>query len=89
MNKKAPIYRTCIVTREKCLKENMFRVVKAYELVYFDKYQNMPGRGAYIKNDLSTILAAQKKHSLSKALKREVDDEIYLELIRELSKERK
>ena len=89
MNKKAPIYRTCIITREKILKEDMFRVVKVKDLVYFDKYQNMKGRGAYLKKDLRTILNAQKRHSLSKALKREVSDEIYLELIQELSKERK
>ena len=89
MNKKAPVYRTCIVTREKLLKEDLFRVVKVNNVVYFDKNQNMQGRGTYIKKDLSTILLAQKKHSLSKGLKREVDDSIYLELIQALSKERK
>ena len=89
MNKKAPIYRTCIVTREKLLKEDMFRVVKVDSKVYFDINQNMQGRGAYIKKDLNTILLAQKRHSLSKGLKREVDDYIYIELIQALSKERK
>ena len=89
MNKRAPIYRTCIVTREKILKEDLFRVVKNNDKIYFDKNQNMSGRGAYIKKDLNVILLAQKRHSLSKALRREVDDSIYIELIQELSKERK
>ena len=89
MNKKAPIYRTCIVTRERYLKEDMFRVVRTKTGIYFDYNQNMEGRGVYIKKDLSTILLAQKRHSLSKGLRREVDDSIYLELIQALSRERK
>ena len=89
MNKKAPIYRTCIVTRERYLKEDMFRVVRTKTGIYFDCNQNMEGRGVYIKKDLSTILLAQKRHSLSKGLRREVDDSIYLELIQALSRERK
>ena len=89
MNKRAPIYRTCIVTREKILKEDLFRVVKNNDKIYFDENQNMSGRGAYIKKDLNVILLAQKRHSLSKALRREVDDSIYIGLIQELSKERK
>ena len=89
MNKRAPIYRTCIVTREKILKEDLFRVVKNNDKIYFDKNQNMSGMGAYIKKDLNVILLAQKRHSLSKVLRREVDDSIYIELIQELSKERK
>ena len=89
MNIKRPVYRLCALTREKYLKQDMFRVVKAKDRIYFDKNQNMEGRGAYLKKDLSVILTAQKRHSLSKALNREVSDEIYLELIRDLSKERK
>ncbi|MCR4911780.1 MAG: YlxR family protein [Bacilli bacterium] len=89
MNKKAPIYRTCIVTREKILKKDMFRVVRTKSGIYFDINQDMEGRGVYIKKDLSTILLAQKRHSLSKGLSKEVDDSIYLELIQALSRERK
>ena len=89
MNKRAPIYRTCIVTREKLLKEDLFRIVKNKNGIYFDIYQNMEGRGVYIKKDLETILLAQKRHSLSKGLRREVDESIYVELIQALSRERK
>ncbi len=86
MNYRAPIYRICIVTREKLLKEDMFRVVRTGQGVYFDKYQNMPGRGVYIKKDLQVILKAQKSRALSRGLRCEVKDEIYIELIQALNK---
>ena len=67
----------------------MFRVVKNSNGIYFDKHQNMEGRGVYLKKDLNTITLAQKRHSLSKGLRANVSDEIYLELIQELARERK
>ena len=89
MNKKAPIYRMCVVSHEKLLKSDLFRVVNSNGKIYFDVYQNIKGRGVYLKKDLPTILSAQKKHSLSRGLKCEVSDEIYIELIQALQKERK
>lgn len=89
MNKKPQIYRMCIVTRELLLKSDLFRVVKNGSGVYFDKNQNMPGRGCYIKKDINIVELARKRHSLSKGLRREVDDYIYQELINALSQERK
>ncbi|MCQ2802172.1 MAG: YlxR family protein [Bacilli bacterium] len=87
MNKKTPVYRICVVTREKILRENMFRVVKTNNSIYFDYNQNIKGRGVYIKKDLATIKEAFKRHSLSKALRCNVDESIYIELIQALSKE--
>ncbi len=89
MNKKPQVYRICVVTREKLLKEDLFRVVANGNGVFFDEFQNMPGRGCYIKKELKTIELAQKKHSLSRGLRREVDDSIYIKLIQALSRERK
>ena len=89
MNKKTPVYRICILSREKLLKEEMFRIALVNNQVIIDKKQNLGGRGVYLKKDLSTILKAQERHSLSRGLKREVKDEIYLELIQELSKEKR
>ena len=87
MNQKAPVYRMCIVTREKLLKKDLFRVVRDINnRVCFDYNQNMPGRGVYIKKDLKVILTAQKRNSLSRGLKYKVDDQIYIELIQHLSK---
>lgn len=87
MNKSAPIYRICVCSRHKFLKKDLYRVVKYNGQVYFDKNQNMPGRGAYISKDLKIIQEAYKKSLLSKALRCEVKEEIYLELIQALSKE--
>ena len=89
MNKKVPIYRTCIVTHNKLLKSDLFRVVRTVNGVYFDRHQNMPGRGVYISKSLEVILKAQKKRSLSRGLRCEVKDDIYVELIQELNEERK
>ena len=89
MNKKAPIYRTCIATRKLLLKSDLYRVVKINGQVYFDNNQNMPGRGAYISKDLKAITLAHDKHLLAKALKCEVKDEIFLELVAALSKEKR
>ena len=89
MNKKAPIYRTCIVTHNKLLKSDLFRVVRNVNGIYFDSNQNMPGRGVYITKSIDIIKQAQKKHSLSRGLRCEVKDDIYMELIQELNEERK
>ena len=89
MNKRAPIYRTCIVTHSKLLKSDLFRVVRNVNGIYFDKHQNMSGRGVYITKSLEVIKQAQKKHSLSRGLKCDVKDEVYMELIQELNEERK
>ena len=89
MNKKDPIYRTCIVTHKKLLKSDLFRVVKNENGIYFDKYQNIPGRGVYVSKSLEIILQAQKKHSLSRGLRCDVKDDIYVELIEAMNEERK
>ena len=89
MNQKRPIYRMCAVTREKLLKSDLYRVVKTPSGVVFDSKQNIKGRGAYIKKDLKTIELAHSKKVLNRALKCEVNDEVYLALIQELSKERR
>ena len=89
MNKKTPIYRMCIVTREKLLKEDLFRVVKNKDGIYFDKNQNVPGRGVYIKKDLEVIKKAHAHHSLARGLRCAVSEEIYLALIQALGKERR
>jgi len=87
MNKKAPVLRICCVTREKLSREQLYRIVKCENGIYLDSNQNIKGRGAYIKKDLSTILLGQKKNSLSKALRCKVDDSLYLDLIQALNKE--
>lgn len=89
MNIRTPVYRICIVSKEKLLKKEMFRIALVNNEVIFDKEQSLGGRGVYIKKDLSTIKLAHERHSLSRGLRKEVKDEIYLELIQELSKEKR
>ena len=89
MNLKRPVYRMCVVTREKYLKEDLFRVVKTSQGVILDKEGKIEGRGAYIKKDLKTIELAFKRKSLNKALRCEVKEDVYLSLVQELSKERR
>ena len=89
MNKKAPVYRLCAYTRKSFLKSDLFRVVKYNGQVCFDKNQNMPGRGAYLSKDIKVIQEAMKKRTLSKTLRCEVKEEVYLELIAELNEERR
>lgn len=89
MNKLPPIYRTCIVSREKLLKEDLFRIVLIDGKVVFDKEYKLGGRGVYIKKDLATIRKGCAKHSLSRIFKIDVAEDIYLELITQLAKERR
>ena len=89
MNKTRPIYRTCVVTREKLLKHELFRIVLVDKEVVFDAKQTIQGRGVYLKKELEVINLAQKKKMLNKAFKREVGEEIYHTLIQELEKERR
>ena len=86
MNKRQPVYRTCIVSRELLLQKDLFRLVKVNNEVVLDKKQNLPGRGAYIKKELSVIIIAQKRKALNKAFKTDVKDDVYILLIQELSK---
>ena len=89
MNFKRPVYRKCAVTHESLLKSDLYKITRVNGIVYFDKYQNMQGRSCYIKKDLKVIELAHKKKILSKSLKMDVSDDIYLALIQELSKERR
>ena len=89
MNKKAPIYRLCTYTRKSFLKSDLFRVVKINNQAYFDRNQNMPGRGAYLSKNIEVIQGAQIKKTLYKALRMDVKDEVYLEMIQALSEERR
>ena len=86
MNKRPPVYRTCIVSKETLLKKDLFRLVKVNDEISFDKEQTLSGRGVYIKKELSVILTAQKRKALNKAFKKDVSDDIYILLIQELSK---
>ncbi len=85
--KKVPL-RTCVITKEKCEKKALLRVVRTPEgKVIFDKSGKSNGKGAYVKKDETVILKAQKSKILDKVLEVEVPDEVYQELLKEVSYE--
>ena len=76
------INRMCIVTRNIVPISELFRVVRTKSgEVIVDISNNIKGRGAYIKKDKDVILKAKKKNLLSKALKTNVNEDIYQQLI--------
>ena len=82
MQRKIPM-RTCVVTREKYPKLELFRVVRTPEgeIIIDDERGKSNGRGAYLKKDKEVILKAQKSKILNRHLEVEIPDEIYEELI--------
>ena len=82
MNYKRPVYRTCLISKEKLLKSELIRLTRINNEVYLDLNQSLGGRGVYIKKDNKVIELATRKDVLSKALKARVKEEIYQELIR-------
>ena len=83
--KKIPL-RTCLVTREKCEKHDLLRVVRTPEqTIIFDKTGKQNGKGAYLKKDKDVILKAQKSKVLDRVFEMEVSDEIYNELLGEVN----
>ena len=50
--KKIPL-RTCVITKEKCEKKDLLRVVRTPEgNVIYDKTSRANGKGAYVKKDM-------------------------------------
>lgn len=79
--KKIPM-RTCVITREKCEKKDLIRVVRTPEQeVKVDETGKMNGKGAYLKKDIEVIKKAKQNKILEKILEVKVEDNIYDELI--------
>ena len=73
--------RTCVVTKEKCEKKDLIRIVRTPEgNVEIDLTGKKNGRGAYLKKDNEVFLKAKKTGILNRILEVEVNDEIFNEL---------
>lgn len=73
--------RTCVVTREKCEKKNLVRVVRDnLGNVSVDLTGKVNGRGAYVKKDLDVIKKAKESKVLERHLEVLIPDVIYEEL---------
>lgn len=74
--------RTCVVTREKCEKKDLLRVVRDNNgNVFVDDTNKANGRGAYLKKDKDVILKAKDSKVLERYLEVKIPESIYDELI--------
>ena len=74
--------RTCVVTREKCEKKDLLRVVRDNNgNVFVDDTNKANGRGAYLKKDKDVILKAKDSQVLERHLEVKIPESIYDELI--------
>ena len=82
--KKIPL-RTCVISKEKLDKRELFRVVRNKDgEVFVDDTLKANGRGVYLKKDANIINKAKDKKMLDFHLGVKVSDEIYDELISKL-----
>lgn len=83
--KEVPL-RTCVITKEKCEKRDLLRVVRTPEkTVIFDKTGKQNGKGAYIKRDKDVILKAKKSKALDRILEVPVPDSVFDSLMEEVN----
>lgn len=74
--------RTCVVTRKKCEKKDLLRVVRDNNgNVFVDDTNKANGRGAYLKKDKDVILKAKDSKVLERHLEVKIPESIYDELI--------
>ena len=72
----------CVVTREIKPVSELFRIVKTPSgIVLIESDKHIPGRGAYISKDIEIIKIAKKRKSLNKALRTNVSEDIYEQLL--------
>lgn len=72
----------CISTREIKNIKDLYRVVKTPSgIILIEEDKHLPGRGAYISKNIEAIKIAQKKKLLNKALRTNVPDDIYEQLL--------
>lgn len=75
--KKIPM-RTCVVTKEKCEKRDLLRIVRTPEgNVIVDITGKSNGRGAYLKKDIEVINKAEKTKILERVLEVSIPTEVY------------
>ena len=76
------VLRTCIVSRQILDVKDLVRIVKTPSgVIVIEKDKHIEGRGAYISKNIDFINIARKKKMLNKALRTNVPEEIYDQLI--------
>ncbi len=73
--------RTCIVTKEKCEKKDLIRIVKTPEgNIVVDLTGKMNGRGAYLKKEKEVFKIAEQKKVLDRVLETSIPAQLFEEL---------
>ena len=73
--------RTCIVTKEKCEKKDLIRIVKTPEgNIVVDLTGKMNGRGAYLKKEKEVFEIAEQKKVLDRVLETSIPAQLFEEL---------
>ena len=82
--RKVPM-RQCIGCGERKEKQELVRILRLPEgTVILDTTGKKNGRGAYICNSTACLAKAKKRHSLDRAFKMSLQDDIYEQLEKEL-----
>lgn len=80
--KKIPM-RTCVVTREKCEKKDLLRIVRTPSgEVIVDPSGKANGRGAYLKKEAEVISKAKNSKILERILEVSIPAGVYEEALR-------
>lgn len=74
----------CVLTREKCPKKDLIRIVLFEGKVTVDPTGKANGKGCYLKKDPLVIEEARKKKILNHIFETEIDDSIYEEIIKNI-----
>ena len=83
--KKVPM-RTCVVSKEKCEKKDLLRIVRTPEKdVIIDETGKANGRGAYLKKDREVINKAKQTKVLDKVLEVSLPDSIYEQMLEKIN----
>ena len=83
--KKVPM-RTCVVSKEKCEKRDLLRIVRTPEKnVVIDDTGKLNGRGAYLKKDVNVINKAKSTKILENVLEVSIPDSIYDEMLNKVN----
>lgn len=70
--------RTCVITKEKCEKKDLVRIVRTPEgNVEVDLTGKKNGRGAYLKKDVQVFEKAKNSKTLERILETEINDDLY------------
>ena len=83
--KKVPM-RTCVVSKEKCVKRDLLRIVRTPEKeVIIDETGKANGRGAYLKKDIEVINKARTTKILDNVLEVSIPDSLYDEMLEKIN----